>query len=185
MSAIPTISETVDIGRVSTYLAANYNARGRLFGGNLNRVSEVQIAMYTDALDWATEGAQTDATTRNIANYLFWLCGMFAVQAISIIAGGGGGSVTPVNPPVGSIYPFVITSSNFEADGKTYVNEDIVGDNIMLFINEWTQTWLLAPGAFSYTATGFVINNGVGQQMEGFDANTNDYTIVVQKKNNG
>lgn len=176
MAAIPTIAETVDIGRVSTYLAVNYNARGRLFGGNLNPVSEVQIAMYTDALDWATEGAQTDATIRNIANYLFWLCGMFAVQAISIIAGSGGGSVTPVNPPVSGIYPFVITSADFDTS-NVYIDTRIEGDNLMLFINEYAQQWITASAeTFTYLAGG-----GFTITIPGFDANQYSYTIVVQK----
>jgi hypothetical protein len=179
LAANPTISETIEIGDVSTYLAVNYNAKGKLFGGTKAPISEVQIAMYTDALRWATEGSQTDITIRNIANYLLWLCGLFVPQAISIIAGGGGGSVTPVNPPVGNIYPFVITSADFEADGTSYNNPDIIGDNLMLFINEWTQQWLFAPASFVYTATGIQIVLG------GFDANTFDYTIVIQKINNG
>ena len=55
--------------------------------------------MVTQGLEWGYNGgAQTDASLRSTANYLWWLCGKFQLEAQNIINGPGGGSVVPVNP---------------------------------------------------------------------------------------
>lgn len=120
------------------------------------------------------------ATLRTIADYLFALCGIYGIQAQQIV-GGGGVVVTPVTPGGGgvvSIYPFMITSSDFNADGISYDNPDIVGDNLTIFVNEYAQQWLVAgPTTFSYTPIGIVMN------IDGWDANTQSWTILIQKLN--
>jgi len=96
--AIPTISEAIARGRLSIYLCGNNNAKGRLFGKRLaSPNSQVHIAMITDILSWGSSGgAQTDASLRNVANYLVWLCGKYGQMAQAIIDGSsGGGSVVP------------------------------------------------------------------------------------------
>lgn len=182
--AIATISEIIQRGGLSIGYAANDNAKGALFGKRLAAPGSPQIiAMVTDALTWANDGAITDAKDiREIGNYLVWLIGKYGQQAAARLGQtDGGGSLVPGGGGDGTadIYPFVITSDDFESDGTSYNNADIVGDNLMIFINEWTQQWLLAPTAFIYTSTGIQI------VLEGFDANTFDYTIVIQKRNTG
>lgn len=180
--AIPTIAETINIGRVSGYLAANDNALGALFGTRKAAPgSALTITMVTYGLDWGNAGgAQTSASLRNVANYLIWLCGQYGQQAQNILSISGGGSVIPGGGGSGgtSIYPFIITSADFEPDGISYDNPDIVGDNLTIFINEYTQQWLVASSStFSYTATGIIIN------IPDFNANINSWTIMIQKLN--
>lgn len=144
MAALPTIAETIDIGYASISLAGNYNSKSSLFyGGQLNPVSPITILMTTEALAWGyNDGvtAQTDASLRATANYLLWLCGMFGSQAQVLIAGGGGGTVTPVTPGgVPESYQFIVTSSSFIVAGArqktlpdSWKNRDI------LFIRNYT-----------------------------------------------
>lgn len=120
----------------------------------------------------------------NTSNYLYSLCGKYAPYASNLISIGG--QVAPIAPSGGggsgsSIYPFIITSANgdFEPDGVSYNNPAIVGDTLSLFINEYAQQWLLSGvNTFSYTATGFIINLPTEPP---FNANTQDWTIMVQK----
>jgi hypothetical protein len=107
------------------------------------------------------------------SNYLFSLCRGYNLQAQNIINVGGGGSVSPV-APTSTVFPLYITSADF-TDATHYDNPDIVGYTLSIFINEWTQQWLVAPAAFSYTATGINIT------LLGFDSTQLDYTILIQK----
>jgi len=177
--AVPTTQEIIERGWVSAYLIGNNNSLGALFGSRIAAPgSMLTITMVTYGLKWGYDGgAQTSAALKNVGNYLIWLMGAFGQQAEAIISGGGGGSVIP-GGGVTNIYPFVITSSDFESDGVSYNNTAIVGDNITLFINEYNQQWIYAgAGNFSYTATGIIIT------IPGFDANVNSWTIQVQKLN--
>jgi len=175
--AIATIPQAIARGDISIYLSTIDNAKGSLFTSRrANPTSPVTIAMVTDALRWGYEGgAQTDTSLREVANYLIWLVGKYGQQAEAIINGGSGGGGSVIPTPTGIQYPFYIHSSDFESDGVTYLNSNIAGVNLALFINEYTQQFF--PGTdFTYVAGGgFTITAG------GFDANNFDYTIRVER----
>lgn len=177
MAVLPTIQQVIDRGYASISLAANYNANRKLWvGQSLTPVSPLTILLVTEALQWGYEGgAQTEQSLRSTSNYLIWLTGMFGNQAAELIAGGGGGSITPIPPSSAIQFPFYITSSDFQPDGVTYVNSKLVGFNIALFINEYTQQFF--PGTdFTYLPTG-----GFTITAPGFDANNFQYTIRVEQ----
>jgi len=111
------------------------------------------------------------------SNYLYSLCGKYSPIARNLI--NVGGVISPVSPSGGSsVYPIYITSSNFESDGISYNNPNIIGDTLMIFVNEYSQQWFISGGnTFIYTATGIQIT------LPGFDANTYTYTVVIQKAN--
>ncbi len=180
--SIATIQQTIDRGNVSIYLAGNNNAKGSLFGARIaSPTSPITIAMVTDALDWGYDGgAQTDESLRAMANYLTWLIGVYGQQAEAILQGSGGGTVVPGGGgTASSVYPIYIISADFEANGTSYNNSNIVGDNLIIFINEYSQQWLVASGTtFAYTATGINI------LIPGFDANTQSWSMVIEKFNN-
>lgn len=117
-----TIAEDIIIGKVSTSLASNYNAKQALFSPALaDPTSPVTIQMVTNALDWGySGGAQTNESLRSVANYLIWLCGKFGLQARNLI-GIGGASVTPIIP--GSLRPsrldFIVSSTSPLPSGST------------------------------------------------------------------
>ncbi len=111
------------------------------------------------------------------SNYMYSLCGRWSSFAKNLIATGG--SVSPITPAGGSnVYPLYIFSANFESDGVSYYNANIVGDTLMIFVNEYSQQWFVSGGnTFIYTATGIDIT------LPGFDPSLYEYTIVIQKAN--
>lgn len=178
--SIATIQEAIDRADVSIYLCGNDNSKRAMFGGRKAAPgSQVSIAMITDALRWGfSGGAQTTQDLREVANYLIWLIGFYGQQAQAILQGSGGGTVIPGGND-STIYPIYITSANFEPDGISYDNPNIVGDNLIIFVNEYVQQWLAASTTtFSYTASGIVIN------IPGFDSNSQSWSIVIEKFNN-
>lgn len=179
MAAQPSISETIEYADVAIGLCANDNALGTLFGKRLTAPSSpVTQAIVCDALRWARDGGVVAAgQLRQMANYLLWLINPYGLTAKQLISGGGGGTVIP--PPSVTIFPFIITSANFEVDGVSYNNPNIVGVSLSIFIDEYNQQWLTAPGSFVYTATGIKV------VAVGFDASLNSYTIMIQKIGTG
>jgi hypothetical protein len=64
-----TISDIINIGDVSTYLSANYEGEGNLFGERLSTISSPTIQLVTDALRWQWE-AFPDVTEVRAIGYI-------------------------------------------------------------------------------------------------------------------
>jgi hypothetical protein len=106
MPTILSVSDIIELGKVTTYLAANYVDRGNLFGRTVIKPTPpTLITMSWYALEWGNDsGAETDASLRETANYCYWLYGKFQLEAQRIVNGsGGGGSVIPT--PTGGSLP--------------------------------------------------------------------------------
>jgi len=177
---MPSITRTLQLAPVACYLSANYVAKRKgLFGGTVDETNPIKIYCVYKILKYIYDKDPAYAGLQERCDYLYELLKNWALSAAAIVDGGGGGSVSPITPTTENIYPFVITSGDFQPDGVSYNNPDIVGDNLMIFINEWTQQWLFAPDSFVYTSTGIQI------VLSGFNANTSSYNIVVQKINTG
>jgi hypothetical protein len=121
--AIPTIPEAIARGQLSISYSAIDNAKGALFSPRIAAPgSPLTIALVTNILNWGyLGGAQTSTSLRGVANYLVWLCGMYGQQAQAAIQGGGGGSVTPINPGAGmpNRIDFVVAADSFMPTGTT------------------------------------------------------------------
>lgn len=176
-----TIANTIAVAKVTSVLASRDIAKGNLFPTVIRTEPRFPLMITTERI--IIEGVYNRVPTypnlQIAADYLYDLCGKYRLAAQAIVDGGGGGSVAPVTPGQPDIYPLYITSTDFEPDGISYDNPDIVGDNLILFVNEYTQQWLPAGAStFSYTPNGLVMN------IPGFDANTQSWTIVIEKFNN-
>src|SRR6185503_9845049 len=155
MATILSVADIIDLGKVSTYLSANYIRRQGLFGGTVIKPTPpVQIAFVTDALEWGYDGgAQTDASLRSTSNYLYWLCGKFQLEAQQIIDGDGGGSVTPT--PAGGTLPYpldweITADSTPLKEGDLSVTlSQFIGYNIQFTRNNITQNTTAPLDGFS------------------------------------
>lgn len=178
MPTLLTIPEIIEMGKISTYLAANYVSKGKFWGGTIIKPTPpTLITMSWYALEWGYDnnsGAQTDASLRDTANYCYWLYGMFQLQAQQIAGGSGGGSVIPT-PSGGSLpnpYDWIVgTVTTADAPLKegdltitfdgTNGTRDFRGYNINFFRSSLTEyttnpqdgatyyTWNRATGEFT------------------------------------
>jgi hypothetical protein len=89
-------------------------------------------------------------------------------------SGGSAGGITPTG-----LFPIFITSSNFTT-ATAYNNPNIVGQNIAIFVNEYSQQWMVA-GATTFTMT----STGINITLPGFDATAFQYTILIDKLGSG
>ena len=166
--SFPSIPQTVIRGDISTYLAANYNSRGTLFGGTKAPVSAVTIALVTDALRFGYDGgAQTDESLRATANYLIWLTNMWGQEAQAISQGAGGGTVIPPGTAVPEPLDWVVSGSSSSIaplkDGDTSaVIPALIGWNI-----DFTR-----GGIPQYTT-----DNGMGSTYYGWNKGTGTITL--------
>lgn len=178
MATILPVDEIIEIGKASTYLSANYVSTKNLWGGTMVKPTPpITISMVTDALEWGEAGgAQTEASLRSTGNYLYWLCGLFQLQAQNIISGSGGGSVSPTPGGFGSPNPldFIVDGTTFIATGEDTVTiPQFIGYNVEFDRNGQPQ-YTTDPGDgttyFSWNkVTGeFSLLNGAAQETERF-----------------
>ncbi len=175
MSVLPTIQQSITLGRATIFLMANDYSKGALFTPRLvKQTSAVLVAYTTAALEWQYASLPGDTTLRQTANYLLWLCGRYRLEAAGFT--GGGSAVIPITPGGQTDFPFWAFSSSFESDGVTLLDTRFDGVSVAIFINEYSQQWLGAGlGYFIY------VDGGIQITIEGFDANTQEYNIMVQQ----
>jgi hypothetical protein len=177
---MPSTTTTTNTAKVSQYLAAVDIMKGGLFGSKINENWDVDLYMERKAVEWAYDQSATYENIYETTQYLYWLC-YKTNRAQYIINSNTGGELAPVQSPDDcciDLYPIHITQDDFEDDGVSYNNSDIVGDNIMIFVNQVSQTWWFSGGSnpgFVYTSTGIRIT------IPGFDATLYEYDIVIEK----
>jgi len=172
-----TVSEKINIAKISQPYAAVDILRKGYAGGGVDLRLALKIYTVRKSVEWRASMEDDAGYTSYSAgliktsNFLYSLCGYYGLGSFD-----SGGSVAPIVPITPDIYPFFISSSDFESDGVTYINENIVGDNIALFVNQWTQQWWPPEAGF------FVLtSNGFRVIVDGFNANEQNYTIMVQR----
>ncbi len=174
---MPTTATTIETAEISQYLVSNDIAKGSLFGQKLNPSWDIILYMERKALEWAYNQSATYSNIYQTTAYVYWLL-YKKLKAEYILNTGGGGSIAAVTSPDDcciSPFPIKITSADFEADGVSYNNPLIVGQNLTIFVNEVSQQWWYAPTGFVYTPTGIRIT------IPDFDANTYEYTILADR----
>lgn len=84
----------------------------------------------------------TNVGARGVANYLYWLCGKFALEGQYIITGTGGGSVIPINPgATPNPIEFEVTTSSFMVNGQSTVSiPTFIGYNLLFVRNNVPQS---------------------------------------------
>ena len=150
------IGEIIELGDVSTYLSLKYKDEGKLFGAKLDGISPKSIAIVTDALRWQNESFPNDESTRGVANYLYWMCGKFQIEAQFIIQGVGGGIVSVLNPfATPNPLEFTVDGSSVIADGGTSATfTEFIGYNILFMRNNIPQSTVNNGGSyFSWNKT--------------------------------
>jgi hypothetical protein len=79
---------------------------------------------------------------RGVANYLYWICGKFALEGQYIITGAGGGTVVPINPgSTPNPTEFEVTGSSIIPAGDSTVTiSTYIGYNLLFVRNGIPQS---------------------------------------------
>lgn len=95
-----TVSEILDIARVSEFLAADDQSLAGIWRGSYERngLSRL-IYIVRSSVSWLNDYNPTATTLLGKANYLFSLCQPFVGRALQILGSGGNGTI--VNPTTG------------------------------------------------------------------------------------
>lgn len=131
-----------DFNGLSFYLSGNPPSRGLITKISITSFNNGVTAYYNDS--------------RDVANYLYWMCGKFQIEAQFIIQGVGGGIVSVLNP-------FATPNPlEFEVDGSSYVIDggssatftQFIGYNILFMRNNIPQSIVNNGGSyFSWNKT--------------------------------
>jgi len=108
---MPTVSQIINIAKISQYLSKIDVAKGSLFGQRIAPNTPQILYAERKAVEWLYDLDPADSSLTLTANYLYSLCRGYNLQASNI--SGGGGSVSPITPvsPVPSPYQFIVASS--------------------------------------------------------------------------
>lgn len=174
MPSINTIPDIIEIAKISGYLASDDVAKGSLYSPRLDPRIPIMLYMERSAVEWMYGQNPAYSTLRDTANYLYWLCGKYALRAMYILSQGGGGSaVVPGADKDGPIW-VRITSADFD-NATDYVNEDVEGETYFL-IGNWISR-VLYPTEWEYLPGG-----GFRILIYGFDSAAFDYEIYLVKR---
>ena len=176
-----TVPSTIILAKYSLALAIKDADRSAFKGPVLDYSLPEKIECMMDAVeDMYTLDSSYDGLTE-MNNRLFSLLGRYATIAAANVGTSlpDDGLLTPV--PDSDIYPLHIQSADF-SDATNYVNADIVGDNLVIFVNEINR-YIFAGEGFDYTGDGIEIRTGENDTIPGFDATTGSYHMIIYKVN--
>ena len=113
----------------------------------------------------------------NSATALFTIYGpatageLFRIEPDNV---GGASSVTVVND---TVFPFFVTSADFEVDGVTLIDTRLEGNTVTLYPNNFNGNWLIQDTDFTISGDTLTVTNPA------FNANSFNYTIKIDKVN--
>lgn len=158
---MPTTSNIIAVAKVSQYLASSRNDTASLYGGkSIDEKLPFLLYRVRKSLEWAYDLDPNYSALTEVGNYLYGLCGMYALQAQIIIDSGGGGVV--INPSTGQPANLSEVRIQFEvgdpdeliADGETVMTipyENIVDASVQIFLDGAGEIPINRSDRFSYT----------------------------------
>jgi hypothetical protein len=87
---------------------------------------------------------------------------------------GGASTITVIDDVV---FPFLVVSADFEADGITLIDAKLAGNTVTLYPNNFAGNWLIQDTDFTISGSTLTITN------PSFNANNFNYTIKIDKVN--
>ena len=178
---MPTPEQTIKIAKLSQAYALIAIENSGLYGGGIDLKLPEKLYSIRKSIEFFYNLNPADSTLQATSDYLYALCAPFNLKAEYILSIGGGGSISPIVQDA-NIYPFWVTSSDFNADGVSYTNLKMKStDRITIFINQYSQQWLVeGADTFQRTSDGFIITIPT---FPPFDASTQYWTMLVDKLN--
>jgi hypothetical protein len=105
-----TVAQQIQIGQVSTYLSLTDITKKKFLEGipYFEQQLSILIALETDILNWQYELNPSDSTLFQAGDYLYALCGRYAIDALNSINAGG-----VIITPVTGVATFLIQLKNY------------------------------------------------------------------------
>lgn len=123
--------------------------------------------------------AFTNEGAHGVADYLYWMCGKFGLEAQQILnIQTPGGTVMAGTIGTSPSFPILATAVDFEPDGVTYLNPALVGVNLMIYISNYNASWYNeGSGAFIH------VGNGIKITLPGFNifSGTPPFSVLIQE----
>jgi len=173
--AVLSVAQIIRVAKISQYLCSVDIMKQGLFGGGIDLELPEKIKNVRDDVEYWYGLDSTDDTLRETSNYLYALCGRYAMAAQGVT--GGGGSISPTNPNVSIPAPieFVVdASTSFIIAGESSVLiPQFIGYNIMFSRNNIIQTQVDTAGTY-FTwdkTTGLFVAYGAAALDELFSIN--------------
>lgn len=133
---MPSALTVVEYGKISQYLSANDIAKGTIFrNGSLDPLLPEKLNMVWGSLEHLVDTDPTNDGITETKNFLFSLCGKWALEASTVVGNSGGQTIEPpsgLSSVIVSIY-LQFTVGDVGADmvvGETELT--ITYDDIML-----------------------------------------------------
>ena len=173
--AVLSVAQIIRVAKISQYLCSVDIMKQGLFGGGIDLELPEKIKNVRDDVEYWYGLDSTDDTLRETSNYLYALCGRYAMAAQGIT--GGGGSISPTNPNVSIPAPieFVVdASTSFIIEGESSaLIPQFIGYNIMFSRNNIIQTQVDTSGSYFIwnKATGLFVVYGAAALDELFSIN--------------
>ena len=161
-----TIPQILEVGKISQYLAVNKNAKtsvvnyGKLPQNNL----PLMIKIVREDVEYMYNNTPNDTNLFGNANYLYSLCGGYAVEAEYIMGiNNSGSSLTPYASGSLANIQFTIGVGDAPANGSTqYVNISLALNSTYSIYDSGRASFLVQGVDFSYDiAGGFTLLGGV------------------------
>lgn len=109
-----TVAQIIEIAKISQYLSLDDKITSVYKGGVKNKSLPQLIYLVRKGVEWLNDNDPSDSGLVQAANYLYTICGKFALQAQAIT--GSGGTVTPTTP--GGSSTGIPSSAYYTADGS-------------------------------------------------------------------
>lgn len=152
-----TVSQIIDIAKISEYLARLDQQKGSLFGQRVAPNTAMVLYMERKAVEYYYDNDPTNTTLAQTSWYLYSLCRGYNLRANNILNGGSGGSVSPITPPSPpQPYQFIVAASgNLINDGGTSATiTAFIGYGILFVRNGIPQSTLdTQPSYYSWDST--------------------------------
>jgi hypothetical protein len=167
-----TVAQKIAIADISEYLATVAIEKGGLWAKGIDIELPSKIRNIKDSIEYRYNSDPSDTTLTSTSNYLYALCGKFALQAQAVLPAPGtiSGIIAPTTP---SPYQFTVdASTSFIIDGQSSKTiTAFIGYNLLFTRGNLTQntmndgissyySWVKATGSFVMypaAATGEVI----------------------------
>lgn len=139
---MPTIAEIVNVYPIAQYLAAIYIGRKGLYAGGKTVLLPQKIRNIGKSVQRIYDNDPGDSTLPLTANYLWTLCGIYGLQALSVIQQEG--SISSI-ASISAITPY-----DFDVDATSFI---ATGDTTKVFPAAWRGRSILLIRAFTPQTT--------------------------------